>query len=330
MQRTLQFFQDVCDASPIGMLVTDAGGSIVAANRTLQQLFGYARDELMRQPIELLVDREAGVHSALREGYVRAPQTRPMAPGRDIFGKHRDGHSIPVEIALTSMRAASGDLLVIASIVDLTERRESERLLRETISEKEMLLRELHHRSKNNLQLIASMLDLAAGDDPRNEALRSSRERIESISLLHEQLDQSRTVAALDFTQYARDLVGLVEGSWGRRAPIDVRFEAEPVRLGIDKAVPAGLLLNELLSNAYKHAFPDGRSGTLSVRITNEGDQVRLEVIDDGIGCGTASPAPGHIGLELVRALARQLRGTVQLDPAHGTRAQVQFPKGTP
>lgn len=312
------------------MVVVDARGTIVACNQQLEALFGYGRDELQAQPLEVLIGDLAPGHRALRDGFMAHPTTRSMGAGRDLFGRHRDGHPVPVEIGLTPMRSASGDPLVVASIVDLTERRRHDSLLRESLAEKEMLLRELHHRSKNNLQLIASMLDLASQQSSPEEALHASRERINSISLIHEQLYQSKQVSALDFSEYAKDLVALVEGTWGRAGQhVSVRFTGGDVRLGLDRAIPAGLLLNELVSNAYKHAFPEARDGTLEVRLDREADEVRLSVLDDGVGLPEGKPATGHIGLELVNALTRQLRGTLRFERgAPGTHVHLRFPGG--
>lgn len=323
----LEFFESAFDASPVGMLVVDRSGSIVAVNQQLEALFGYARTELVGSKIERLVDGIPTGHVKLRDAYMEQPRSREMTRGRDLFGLHKDGRQVPVEIGLSPMKTGSGDLVVLASVIDLTERRRAQKALEASLAEKETLLRELHHRSKNNLQLIASMLDLAAGQRS-GDPLTSSRERIHSMALIHERLSQSGRYAEISLHEYLTALAGLVAHTWNEGAQVECRIEGDPVRLSIDQAIPAGLMLNELLSNAYKHAFPDGRNGQIVVHTAHEGTEVVLSVKDDGVGMPQHIDTTEHIGLELVRTLARQLRGKVSFMSQGGTDVTLRFPAG--
>ena len=323
MKQSLAFFHDAFDAAPVGMIIVDASGAIVDLNQQLEKLMGYGREELLGQPIELLVDGVGASHRAHRERYFAQPATRPMGAGRDLYGRHRDGHRVPVEIGLTPVKTVDGTY-VLASVVDLTERKRAEQLLQASLTEKEVLLKELHHRAKNNLQLIASLLDLAS-TTPGPDVLAECRDRINSIAMVHEKLYQSGTFARIALDDYLRSLGEQVAHGWPR-PEVSVRIEAVDISLPLDTAIPCGLVINELLTNAYKHAFPGQRAGTIVVNAGRSGSCVVLSVSDDGVGFPSGGlQRQGHIGLELVHALARQLRGTLDFNAGQGARVTLTF-----
>ena len=322
----LAFFQEAFDAAPIGMLVADGAGVMVYVNRQIERLFGYDRDELLGQPVELLIDGAAMTHRAHRERFAADPTERPMGSGRDLYGRHRRGHKVPVEVGLTPLLSL-GSTYLMASVSDLTERFRARDELQSSIDEKEVLLMEVHHRSKNNLQLIASLLDLASAN-PGPNVLGECRDRITSIALVHEQLYQSNSLSSIELRPYLNLLSEQVTRNWSRGSPgeIDVRLEIADITLTMSDAVPCGLVVNELLTNAYKHAFPADRAGTILVQATRAESRVALKVEDDGIGLPREALRPaGHIGLDLVRSLARQLKGQLLFDPGPGTSITLVF-----
>lgn len=329
-KRADEQFRLAIEAAPNGMLLVDERGAIVLVNRQIEVLFGYSRTELIGRSVDTLVPaRFRPTHPDKRTGFMRAPTARPMGAGRELFALRKDGTEMPVEIGLSPIRTAAGHF-VLSSIVDITERMESQDKLQTSLREKEILLRELHHRAKNNLQLIASLLDLAQ-DSPSVDVLKECRDRIHSIALVHEKLYQSGTVAAIELEDYLRSLAEQVAHAWTRPegAPVNVLISAPTVSLPLDQAIPCGLIVNELVTNAFKHAFPDSRSGTVEVSAERRGEELAVSVKDDGVGLPPGEVPRGHIGLELVHALARQLRGAVRFDssPA-GTRATLNFRGG--
>lgn len=325
--QPLTFFREAFEAAPVGMLVVDASGLIVDANRQLERLFGYPRDALVGQPIELLVDGVPEAHRRRREQYQLSPETRPMGAGRDLFGRHREGHRVPVEIGLTPLRMRN-EHFVVASIVDLTERRNAREALQASLAEKDVLLRELHHRAKNNLQLIASLLDLSSGQ-PSADALAQCQSRVQAISLVHERLYQSGTFTRIDMKEYVEAIAPQLAQAWGAGRAIGLSLETEQVHLGLDAAIPCGLVINELVTNAFKHAFPQGRAGTITVQVRGDGPRVSVAVCDDGVGFDAVAKRPGHIGLELLNALTRQLRGTLTFAQGQGSAVTLNFDRGS-
>ena len=208
----------------------------------------------------------------------------------------------------------------------ITERRAIEDSLRASLEEKTALLKEVHHRVKNNLQIVTSLLSLQAGRLSNPAALgliQDARNRVLSMAMLHETLYGSDNLASLDMPGYVQSLCAHLFRCHSSETAARVRLEQRvgPVRLGLDQAVPCGLILNELISNALKHAFPDGRSGAIAVALNPlPGGRARLSVQDDGAGLppGLNPLQTPSLGLKLVQSLAAQLDGTLQIAPAPG------------
>lgn len=209
------------------------------------------------------------------------------------------------------------------------------RLFAETqkrLSEKEVLLKEVHHRVKNNLQVISSLLNLQASQiaDARvKSALRESQNRVRSMALIHEKLYQSANLAEVDFAAYLRNLVSFLSQSYRERAnSVDIVVRAAALQLDLETAIPCGLIVNELVSNALKHAFPDGRAGVITVSLEPIAEgQMCLVVADDGVGIpADAGRADGtSLGLSLVRTLVDQIGGSLTITSEVGAAFRICF-----
>jgi len=204
--------------------------------------------------------------------------------------------------------------------------------MEESLHEKEVLLKEIHHRVKNNLQIISSLLNLQAGkvtDVQTIQSLRESQMRVRSMALIHEKLYQSESLAKIDFGGYVKSLAADLFRSYQRGlGQVELKIEVDKVELELDQAIPCGLILNELMTNALKYAFPDGRSGTLSVDLrAGSGQALSLRVSDDGVGMppefdlATAK----SLGLQLVNSLVAQLDGRLEVEHSCGTAFKVLF-----
>lgn len=195
-----------------------------------------------------------------------------------------------------------------------------------------MLLQEIHHRVKNNLQIISSLLSLQSGytEDPRVLAsFQDSQNRIRSMALIHEKLYRSENLAQVDLAEYIRDLVASLCRSYQAQAHyIELDIEAERLFLEINRAVPSGLILNELISNSLKHAFPEGREGKIWVTLqtTNSG-QIRMSVGDNGVGFPAAFDfrSTSTLGLQLVNTLVGQLNGLMEIERAPASLISIIF-----
>jgi len=209
-----------------------------------------------------------------------------------------------------------------------------------SIEEKELLLREVHHRVKNNMQVVSSLLAMQAGDcdDPATAAnLAESQGRIRSMALIHEQLYRSDDLARIDVPSYLELLTQQLARSQGQDLAIDVQLRVDDVAVDFDQAMSCGLIINELVTNAFQHAFPAGGAGTIRITLGAGPDGLcRLRVTDDGRGCpagelrGAGAAGPATLGASLVTMLVRQLEGEMTMGRDDGTDVTIDFPGRAP
>ncbi|MEA2754546.1 MAG: hypothetical protein QOJ54_835 [Aliidongia sp.] len=332
-KRLEERFRLVVEAAPNAMVMINAAGRIEMVNTQAERVFGYERTDLVGQPVEMLVPtRFRPHHPGLRDAFFTDPRPRSMGAGRDLYGLRRDGSEFPVEIGLNPIKTEDG-MMVLSAIVDISDRKQKEARLHKVLQEKDVLLSEIHHRVKNNLQVIYSLLDLQAtriSDPAMLDILRDSQNRIRSMVQIHQTLYQSKDFAEVDFGQFLDALIPALIASYGIDGnKVSLTIKAEQVRLPIDAAVPCGLVVNELISNALKHAFPRGRGGEIKVRLTHDTDRsVILSVSDNGIGLpdGLEMTDPTTLGLQLVALLADQLGGDVSVHRIDPTQFTLKFP----
>ena len=326
-----QFFM----SAPSAILVTDGEGKITDFNLQAERLLGYSREEIRGQPVELLVpEAERAMHERQRTAYSHSPSVRGLGEKLDLRARKKDGTVIPVDIALSPLQL-NGELRVIAAIHDITQHRIAEEKLRDSAHEKDVLLREVHHRVKNNLAVICSLLYLEstyAKDEHAAHVFRESENRVHSMALVHESLYGSQNLAKINFAEYARTLANYILSSFGapNNGSVTLQMDQmEAVVMSIEMAVPCGLMLNELLSNAIKHGFPNGGKGVITIRLQRVSDSYLLSIANNGAGIpsGMDCQSSHSLGLRLVRSLSKQLRGSFTLmnsDP--GTTASIEFP----
>jgi two-component sensor histidine kinase len=210
--------------------------------------------------------------------------------------------------------------------------RASEAALRRALAEREALLKELHHRVKNNLQVITSLLEMQAEKAGHPQALSSlaeARNRVGAIASMHELLYQSESFSEIELSRYARRLVTQFVSFYQKDSLVSVSVVGDGISLDLARAVPLGLLLNELVSNAFKHAFPGNTRGQIEIRLIDAGEGIRLQVADTGAGlpAGFERRTSATLGLQLVHMLAKQLGGEVTFESRGGTTADVYVPR---
>jgi len=326
-KKAQEIFQLIVEASPSSMIMVGTDGLITLVNTQTEKLFGYDRRDLLGKPIEILVPhRFRASHAVQREWFCDAPATLPKVAGRELLGLRRDGTQVPVEIGLNPIVTPEGQF-VVASIVDITERKKAQEQLRRSLAEKTMLLKEVHHRVKNNLQVICSLLsmqiDCSDGCDVASRPLKDAHSRVLAMSLIHEQIYQSDTLADLDFGEYIKVLADRLFAAYCVN-PLRVRLEldVETIHLPMPQAIPCGLILNELISNSLKHAFIDGREGAIRISLRKTGDdRAELAATDNGVGlpAGFRLEECRSLGLQVVRTLILQIRADLCVTAEAGT-----------
>jgi len=320
---------------PVAMIVVNEGGEIIRLNDLAETTFGYASEELIGQKVEMLLPhRYRNKHPGYRRGFLAEPSARPMGAGRDLSGLRKDGSEFPVEIGINPVETGEGPM-ILSVILDLSERKQSEKRIQDALQQKDLLLKEVHHRVKNNLQVIHSLLDLQAlkiSDTDMVDLLRDSQNRIRSMSLIHQTLYQSQDFAQVDFQRFLGELLPRLTESYGARSrQVRIEIRSTDVKLPINEAIPCGLIVNELVSNALKHGFPNDQSGTVLVEIRQDEEQaVELSISDDGQGIPPDMnlAKSESLGLQLVHLLTRQLHGQLDVQRSHPTRFTLKFRMG--
>jgi len=244
-------------------------------------------------------------------------------------------------LAVKAARAGAQDYLVKGqvdsnllerSIRYAIERKQAEEQIKASLKEKEVLLREIHHRVKNNLQVISSMLYIQSGyikDKEAFEMFKETQNRIKSMALIHEELYQSKDLSKIDVAKYLQKLATDLINSYGiKQEDIKLKMAIHEVLLGVNTAVPCGLIINELVSNSLKHAFPNGKEGEIRVALRSDNaNKFALIVSDNGVGFPKDLDFRNTetLGLQLVTTLVKQLGGTIELDRSGGTEFKITF-----
>lgn len=314
----------------------DGSACFPYASPAIEDLYGLRAEELAESaaPLWAMVHPDDLDHLDASI----AASAHAMIPWRDEFRVRHptkgeiwiEGHSMPVH-------EPDGSILWHGYVQDVTDRKRAETALRAALAEKEVLLREVHHRVKNNLAAIVHMLELqgeAVAEAPTASLLVELGYRIRSMALIHEMLYRSESFSQIDFRGYLQELVAHLHAFLDPQNTIRLEVVAPEIWMDLDTAIPCGLIVNELVTNAFKHAFPDSRSWPESgirkivVAADQNGARYTLTVADNGVGLPAKLDwrTTRTLGLRLVRMLGQhQLRGQIELDSADGTRFSLQF-----
>lgn len=219
---------------------------------------------------------------------------------------------------------------LVLFISNITDRKKSEESIKQSLEEKEVLLKEVHHRVKNNLQIISSILNLQSStvsDKQTLDLLKNSQDRIRSMSLIHELLYQTKDFSTINFSEYIRSIATNLFQSYNQNKLINLTLELSPVSLDLDSAIPCGLIINELITNSLKYAYPNSENGAIKIHLSQEKDIVILIIEDNGKGFPSAIDfrETESLGMQLVVSLTDQIDGEIKMDNSKGTKFEIQF-----
>lgn len=363
LRTTEERYEELVQALPDIVYSLDPDGRFTFVNESVRRL-GWAPSELIGRHFGVLlepgtVQRVGRAHVLKRyEGKRTGDEGAPK-----LFDERRTGErrTKGLEVILRRRSEVPGAPQIVGAVIsygevnaagfpqagashtepgsvgiirDITARRQAEEQMQRSLREKEMLLAEIHHRVKNNLQVIASLLNLHAGSVSDHVALEHFAEaqlQIQSMALIHEHLYRNEAVGRIDTQRYVQSLCEHLARAHSAVAPhVSVVSDADSLTLPLKQAMPLALLLNELVSNALKHAFPDGAGGTVRVSLAaDESGSIEVSVADTGVGMPTSAEGTEttSLGLTLVRELTAQLDGTLTVARDRGTTVRVVFPR---
>ena len=330
VNRLQEQYRVVTEALNDAVFTLDADARFTFGNEAGERLTGYRREELLgRSFMDLVAPEDL---AELVDRFRRAIAGEAIPPHVQAEMVRKDGMRVPIELSMANLVLDGRVVGRVGVARDITERRRAEEQIKASLQEKEVLLKEVHHRVKNNLQIISSLLNLQSKYISNPHALQmliDSQNRVKSMAVIHEILFQSRDIAKIDFAEYIKTISVQLFRSYGDYSKkISLEINVKDIMLDVDTAIPCGLIVTELVSNSLKHAFIDGRDGEISIDfLKSHSDTLKLIVGDNGVGFRENIPFKDMktLGLKLVIALVKQLSGIVEIDHAHGTAFSITF-----
>jgi PAS domain S-box-containing protein len=326
LRETAVLNDRIIHETPIGLIIYDQTGQCIVANNSVAKMVGATQEQVLLQNYnEIESWKESGMLEVAQKSLAEEEKCHYEFDITTTFGKYRFFDSVFVPFTLHD------ELHLLLMMDDITERKKAEDQLKSTLVEKEALLKEIHHRVKNNMQIVASLMFLQEQTVENQEAitaLQESQGRIKSMGLVHELLYKSANLARVPFSEYIETLVRSLKESYdGVNSAVSLQIEAEGIELPVDTAVPCGLIVNELITNSFKYAFKEGRPSSLSVRFIREDDLYILSVSDNGIGLPADYDwkSSTTLGLNLVRTLSAQLDARVEFVNDNGLQCRLAF-----
>ena len=323
-------YRTLFDKDPDYNLLIDVDGVIVEINKALTNLLGLSKNDLVGKNFTELGKMEPGYISFILGKLSLLLDGNVIEPFEIRFkDKNDDIHWGLMHITPILDNGKITHVLVIAT--DITGQKIAENEIKTSLMEKKTLLREIHHRVNNNMQIISSLLNLQkeyVREDETRDVLQDSQSRVKSMAMVHEKLYLSGDLSHINFKQYTEKLVSDIfytyESQMDRIRPI---FNLERAELNMETAIPLGLVINELVANSLKFAFPNKEKGSITVEMKTKNDEYTLIVADDGIGfpADIDFKKTDSLGLQLVNNLVNQLDGEITLDRSHGTKYKIIF-----
>lgn len=323
LQQTKEQLRAVLDAMPGFVCWVCSDGKYLGVNQYMADTFNLSPDAFVGQELSFLKNSPEFAQ------FMTQFLADSVPTGHHVVEAQVNGATRHYLIATQKYHQ---DSLAVSVGIDITQRKLAEAQIQASLREKEVLLQEIHHRVKNNLQVISSLLDLQSQQIEEStmlEVFRESQNRVKSMALVHEKLYQSKNFAKINFAEYTESLVNYLFKAYELHSGnVILELDIDEVDLNIDTAIPCGLIINELVSNALKYAFPHNRSGKVCISLHSERHKhFTLTIKDDGVGLPMDwdFKSVKSLGLQLVNVLTKQLKGTIEINRSRGSQFRVDF-----
>ncbi|SMO42002.1 sensor histidine kinase [Gracilimonas mengyeensis] len=309
---SITYVDNIIESIHEALFVTDNDGILKRVNSAAARLTGYLPEEMIGKPAKKFYELD-------KRNKPDDEEAEESGTSYEYALKKKDNTSIPVLFSEARLRDSQGEMVGMVSVAsDISERIEREKEIRESLKEKEVMLAEIHHRVKNNLAVVSGLLQLQsfnAEDKEVLKALTDSQTRIQSIALVHEMLYESESLAYIKYNKYVNDLLQAIQSMHLNSSNnIDLVADVDPISLSINQAIPCSLLINELVVNAFKHAFDEGKEGKIFIDVKKKENKIRVAIRDNGIGIdSTRFEEATSLGATLIKTLSRQLKAKFQV-----------------
>ena len=324
-----EIISEIFENASVAIYRTSRNGDILVVNEAMVKMFGY---ESM-QEFKLIKAFDLYENSEARDRFINFLEEKKTLTGYEEKFRKKDKS---VFVTLGSCRIVddgNGNIYYEGVLEDISKRKEAEDALSESLKEKEVLLRELYHRTKNNMQVISSLIGLKADmiqDESIKSILNDMGGRIRTIALVHQKLYQSKNLSRIDLGDYIKDLANLLIASFSSlTGRVSLTLELEVVNVLIDTAIPCGLIINELITNALKYAFPDNVDGEINIRLFKTKDElITVQISDNGIGITESEKFfnSDTLGIQLLKSIVEhQLLGKIEFDFTKGVLCTISF-----
>jgi len=328
LKESEQYYKTIFENTGTATIIVEKDSTVSLINTEFEKLYGYRRED---------IEGKKKWHEFVSQNFLpkmkeyhTMRRVNPESVPRNYEFDFIDNEG-KIKNVFTTVAIIPGTEKSLVSLQDITDRNNTENQLKSSLEDKDMLLREIHHRVKNNLQIISSLLNLQSRyieDEDALDVFTESQNRVRSMAIIHEKLYKSESMSKIDFGEYISDLTKSLFYNY-RVDPsrIILKKKIEKIFFDVDTAIPCGLIINELLTNCLKHAFQDDKRGLIEIKLQNNGDSYVLNINDDGVGFpdDVDFRDTESLGMQLVNNLVKQIDGTIELNSRTGTNFKIEF-----
>ncbi|NYB51922.1 MAG: PAS domain S-box protein [Methanobacteriaceae archaeon] len=323
-------YRTLFESDPDYTILLNLKGIILEVNNAAKQITGLSKEEIVGKhfmELKIFPPEELKCNASMFTKFLNGDDVKPY----ESLIYDKNGNIRWIEIKITSIKKNNTLSFILVICRDITDRKIVENKMKESLHEKEVLLKEVHHRVKNNMQIISSLLNLQKGYVEEQETVNvlvESQNRVKSMAMVHEKLYQSRDLTKINVPGYVKNLISDLFYSYAiKEGEVESIIDIENITFNMETAIPCGLIINELVSNSLKYAFTPGMKGKIVVSLQSKSEKFELIIADNGIGFPKTIDFKNtkSLGLQLVNSLVRQLDGEIKLDSGHGTKFTIKF-----